>query len=214
MNVRLISISKPTVTGVETPEQLLAYCARVSSQANQMNHETGAKLLEYLIKNEEWSPLEMVSLTVEIETTRDIGRQILRHRSFSFQEFSQRYAAVDFSKMAPRELRLQDTKNRQNSIEESDKAARAAWLEDQSDVYNLAGQVYESALKRGVAKEVARALLPEGLTGTTMYVAGTLRSWYHYCHLRMKPETQKEHRVIATECWKIVTDNFPTLRDL
>lgn len=153
----------------------------------------------------------MVSLTMEIETTRDISRQILRHRSFSFQEFSQRYAAVDYTKWTKRELRLQDTKDRQSSIVSYDKDQITNWVEDQEDVYNMVSSVYESALRRGVAKEVARALLPEGLTPTVLYMAGTLRSWYHYCKLRMKQETQKEHREIAELCWKIILQQFPTL---
>lgn len=213
MSVRLIAISRPVVAGVDSPEQLLAYCARVSSQSNQLNHETGPKLIKRLIDYEEWSPLEMISLTMEIETTRDISRQMLRHRSFSFQEFSQRYAQVDFEHWIARDVRMQDTKDRQNSLESTDKAEQYQWYDDCADVYNLAGQVYDSAIRRGVAREVARALLPEGLTPTTLYMAGTLRSWFHYCHLRKKPATQKEHRLLAEECWKIVLENFPTLKN-
>jgi thymidylate synthase (FAD) len=156
----------------------------------------------------------MVSLTMEITTTRDISRQMLRHRSFSFQEFSQRYAEVDYSYWIARDLRLQDVKNRQSSVETDDKEAALAWYDDCANIYNLAGETYEDALRRGVAKEVARVLLPEGLTPTTLYMAGTLRSWYHYCHLRMKPETQKEHRLLAEQAWKLILEYFPTLKGL
>ena len=189
---------------------LIAYCARVSNPTNQYNTETSEKLIKYLIKNAHWSPLEMVSVCMEIETTRDIARQILRHRSFSFQEFSQRYAdpTKDLN-FEVREARLQDTKNRQNSIETDDEDLNAEWHWRQNELILLATRHYEWAIENGIAKEVARALLPEGLTMSRMYMNGTLRSWIHYCQLRSSNGTQKEHMDIAKECAKVIHKIFP-----
>ena len=212
-NVRLTSISQPVVEDMTTPEQLLAYYARVSSTANQLNHATGPKLIRSLIKRKEWSPLEMVHATMEIETTRDIGRQILRHRSFSFQEFSQRYAKVETDKVnIVREARLQDKKDRQNSIETDDVDLEKEWEEVQMSVSFHASEAYEWALDNGIAKEQARAVLPEGLTPTKMYMAGTLRSWYHYHDLRHMKGTQKEHRVVAEKSWDELVRFVPSLK--
>lgn len=211
MTVRLIAISKPLhVEEVQTPEQLLGYFARVSSQANQLNHDTAPKLINSLITRKEWSPLEMISATIEITTTRDIARQILRHRSFSFQEFSQRYAAVTEPPIY-REARLQDTKDRQNSIQVSDIALQRAWEEEQIAIYEAASASYDRALKIGIAKEVARVVLPEGMTPSRLYMAGTARSWFHYCQLRMDRKTQKEHRIIAEQCWAALSEHLPTI---
>lgn len=194
------------------PESFIAYCARVSNPANQDNPDS-EKLLKYLVKHKHWSPFEMVHLVMEIQTTRDIGRQILRHRSFSFQEFSQRYAAV--AEMSePREARLQDQKNRQNSIEIDDVHLLNDWDALQDDVKQMALQAYNWAIENGVAKEQARVVLPEGLTMSRMYMSGSLRSWIHYCELRMGNGTQKEHRLIATECWNIITEQFPSLKNV
>lgn len=210
--VNLIALSKPSaITDCHSAEQLVAYAARVSNPENQNNTKTASKLLKYLIRNEHWSPLEMVHITMEIKTTRDIARQILRHRSFSFQEFSQRYAvATEFEK---REARLQDAKNRQNSIETDDKDLAEWWSMEQTKAVNRAEMAYNDALKKGIAKEQARALLPEGLTGSTLYMAGSLRSWVHYCQLRMANGTQKEHMEIAAKCWDIVGVHFPSVID-
>jgi thymidylate synthase (FAD) len=216
-NVKLVGITKPVgfaITGdIQTPEDLIAYCARVSNPNNQHNTLTADKLLKYLVKHKHWSPFEMVSMTMEINTTRDIARQILRHRSFSFQEFSQRYASV--TEMAkPREARLQDTKNRQNSIETNDQAIIDQWNEMQEHQLHIAKLAYSWAIEHGIAKEVARSVLPEGLTMSRMYMSGTLRSWIHYCELRMANGTQKEHRELANECWNVVTQEFPSLKEL
>jgi thymidylate synthase (FAD) len=209
MNVNLIALSKPTAyTECYSAEQLVAYAARVSNPANQNNTKTAGKLVRYLIKENHWSPLEMVHMTVEIKTTRDISRQILRHRSFSFQEFSQRYAlAAEFE--YEREARLQDTKNRQNSIANDDVAFQEKFSMIQKKVLDTAMDAYDWALDNGIAKEQARALLPEGLTGTTLYMSGSLRSWIHYCELRMANGTQKEHMDIAKRCWDIIGQHFP-----
>lgn len=204
MSVKLVSVTKPLVEGITTPLELIAYCARVSNPTNQLNTETSEKLLKYLIKNKHWSPFEMVHLTMEIQTTRDIGRQILRHRSFSFQEFSQRYAEVTDDSFVEREVRLQDTKNRQNSLEIDDEDFKNIWMIHQGDLIARAKVYYEWALANGIAKEQARVVLPEGLTKSTMYMSGSLRSWMHYCQLRSGSETQKEHRLIAVECWKLI----------
>jgi thymidylate synthase (FAD) len=215
MKVKLIGITKPVNESAEMflPKDIISYCARVSNPANQNNHDTADRLLAYCVRNEHWSPFEMVNLTMEIETTRDIARQILRHRSFSFQEFSQRYAAVtDMS--PPRESRLQDKKNRQNSIEHSDEYLMHTWNTLQEKFIEDAKEVYEWAIKNGIAKEQARVVLPEGLTMSRMYMNGTLRSWIHYCQLRMGNGTQKEHREVATECWKIITEQFKFLNDI
>lgn len=212
--VRLIGVTKPTGTGINSAEELVAYAARVSNPNNQNNWTTASKLLKYLVKNKHWSPFEMVSLTMEIETTRDIARQILRHRSFSFQEFSQRYASVADLGFELRDARMQDTKNRQNSLETNDSDLKEAWWMRQSMVLEEARAAYQWALENGLAKEQARAVLPEGLTHSRLYMAGTLRSWIHYCELRMDPGTQKEHREVATKCFKIVLEQFPSLTEV
>jgi thymidylate synthase (FAD) len=219
MQVKLISSSKPSrqlvSDGLYDAQELIAYCARVSNPSNQMNMETADKLIKYLIKHKHWSPLEMVSVCLEIETTRDIARQILRHRSFAFQEFSQRYADptqdLDF---VIREARLQDTKNRQNSIElnkDSDEHRQIAyqWENLQRDLIQKTRDVYAWAVTKGIAKEQARAILPEGLTVSRLYMNGTLRSWVHYIELRSEGGTQKEHREIAVECAKVIAEIFP-----
>ena len=212
MTVRLVAISKPTIDECATAEELVAYCARVSNPANQNNHGTSAKLIRYLINNAHWSPLEMVHMTMEINSTRDIARQILRHRSFSFQEFSQRYAdptaALGF---VTREARLQDAKNRQNSTETDDADLESLWQSMQQMAIEDAQRQYTKAINMGIAKEQARALLPEGLTESRIYMAGSLRSWVHYCDLRRANGTQKEHREIADACWDIVIQQFPML---
>ena len=206
--VNLIALSKPSaITGSKTAADLIAYTARVSNPANQNNTETAPKLLRYLIKENHWSPLEMVHMTMEIKTTRDIARQILRHRSFSFQEFSQRYAVAPG--FESREARLQDTKNRQNSVETDDRDLNEWWSMQQKHVENTAELAYAAALEKGIAKEQARALLPEGLTQSTLYMAGSLRSWVHYCDLRRGNGTQKEHAEIADKCWEIIGVHFP-----
>ena len=209
-NVNLISLSKPTAySECFTAEQLVAYAARVSNPANQNNTKTAGKLIKFLIKENHWSPLEMVHLTIEIKTTRDIARQILRHRSFSFQEFSQRYAvSEDF---ITREVRLQDPKNRQNSIESDNDGLDIEWHKRQRKVIAASKEAYHWALDNGIAKEQARAVLPEGNTETTLYMAGSLRSWVHYCNLRRANGTQKEHMQIAQKCWEIVEQHFPEI---
>lgn len=215
MNVKLIGITKPVIESAEMflPKDIVSYCARVSNPSNQTNFETADKLLAYCINHDHWSIFEMVNVVMEIETTRDIARQILRHRSFSFQEFSQRYAAVtDMS--PPREARLQDQKNRQNSIEVDDKHLSETWNDMQGAFLEYAQETYDWAIKNGIAKEVARAVLPEGLTMSRMYMNGTLRSWIHYCQLRMGNGTQKEHREVAAECWKQITNEFKFLNDI
>ena len=211
MKVRLISYSQPVdMIGVDNAEDLVAYCARVSNPDNQMSTETSEKLLKYLIRENHWSPFEMVSVCMEVETTRDIARQILRHRSFSFQEFSQRYANPEDSLgWTNREARLQDTKNRQNSIETEDKNLQEDWLIKQDKVKLAAIQSYNWALEMGIAKEQARAVLPEGLVESRLYVNGTLRSWIHYIELREKNGTQKEHMEIARACADAITKIFP-----
>lgn len=211
-NVKLVSMTYPCLEEVETPEELIAYCARVSNPANQNNKETASKLLKYLVKNSHWSPLEMVDVTVEIQCARDIGRQILRHRSFSFQEFSQRYAEAQ--NFTWREARIQDVKNRQNSNKIEDKELKEYWERLQEDVLTTAKSAYTSALQAGIAKEVARVLLPEGMTMSTMYMKGSLRSWIHYCDLRMGNGTQLEHKLIAESCWKLIVAEFPSLVEI
>lgn len=213
MSVRLIAISRPMIDEVPGTAELLAFCARVSSTANQLSHETGGKLLRSLVTRKEWSPLEMVSLTIEIDTTRDIARQILRHRSFSFQEFSQRYAVVQ-GDFVPREARLQDAKDRQASTETDDPVLAEWWRSEQMLAANRSVLTYLDALARGIAKEVARAVLPEGMTASRLYMAGTLRSWIHYCALRCETKTQKEHRLIAEACRDILIEQFPDLADV
>ena len=208
--VNLVALSKPSATtGCSTANELIAYTARVSNPGNQNNHESAPRLIKYLIKHAHWSPLEMVHMTLEIKTTRDISRQIVRHRSFSFQEFSQRYAVSE--NFVEREARLQDDKNRQNSIEVSDNDLHHEWLHAQGRVRWMAQKEYEKALKMGIAKEQARTLLPEGLTETTLYMSGSLRSWIHYCQLRMANGTQKEHMDVAKGCWDIIKQHFPDI---
>ena len=217
MKVRLVSYSQPAddFTILEGVQDLIAYCARVSNPSNQLNTETNETLIKYLIKHQHWSPLEMVSATVEIETTRDIARQILRHRSFSFQEFSQRYAnPVDELEFVVREARLQDTKNRQNSIETDDAALQKEWEKHQEYVINAARTAYNWAVINGIAKEQARAVLPEGLTMSRLYMAGTLRSWIHYIELRSENGTQKEHIEIAKACAKVIGEIFPLAKSI
>jgi thymidylate synthase (FAD) len=198
--------------GIVNAQELVAYCARVSNPANQTNTDTSEKLIRYLIKHKHWSPLEMVSACLEIETTRDIARQILRHRSFSFQEFSQRYAVADLG-VEYKETRLQDTKNRQNSLEINDPALSSAWRLKQQRVVETVQEVYEWALRNGIAKEQARAVLPEGITTSRLYMQGTLRSWLHYIELRSGPETQKEHREIAQACAGALESIFPMITE-
>jgi thymidylate synthase (FAD) len=214
MNVKLISYSQPSdeiiAEGLEDVQDLIAFCARVSNPANQFNTETNEKLIRYLIKHAHWSPLEMVSACLEIETTRDIARQILRHRSFSFQEFSQRYADpthdLDF---VLREARLQDTKNRQNSIATDDSELQEWWTKKQQYLIEYVKQTYAEAIERGIAKEQARAILPEGNTVSRLYMNGTLRSWIHYCELRSANGTQLEHQLVAIEIAKVISTIFP-----
>jgi thymidylate synthase (FAD) len=210
MKVTLISYSKPVLEGLETPTDLVAYCARVSNPSNQMNAETAEKLIKYLIKHQHWSPLEMATMCLEIETTRDIARQILRHRSFSFQEFSQRYAdpTKDLS-FEFRDARLQDPVNRQNSVKTDDYMLMYEWHERQRQILELVKSNYAWAIKNNIAKEQARAILPEGLTLSRMYMSGTLRSWIHYIQLRSGNGTQLEHMNIAKECAKVIAEVFP-----
>ena len=224
-NVKLVGITNPQIRiPVEdaepgtfmllSPESFIAYVARVSNPANQNNVETSERLLKYLVKNKHWSPFEMVHVVMEINTTRDIARQILRHRSFSFQEFSQRYAAVT-EMSEPRETRYQDKKNRQNSIEipkDKDDEVPDMWESMQERLIDETMEVYEWAIRNGIAKEVARSVLPEGLTMSRMYMSGSLRSWIHYCELRMANGTQKEHRLIAEQCWNVIVEQFPSLK--
>jgi len=211
MKVQLISRSQSTDPD-QSLQDMVAYCARVSNPANQQNTETNEKLIRYLIKNHHWSPLEMVSVCLEIETTRDIARQILRHRSFSFQEFSQRYAVADLG-FETREARLQDTKNRQNSIVVDDPALHDEWKEMQQRLSEKAELTYKWALENGIAKEQARAVLPEGMTVSRMYMNGTLRSWVHYIQLRSGNGTQKEHREVAVACMEAIAPIFPMIRE-
>ena len=215
VRVRLINYSQDP-EGRNLLEQI-AYCARVSNPANQDNTETAEKLVRYLIKNQHWSPLEMVSICLEIETTRDIARQILRHRSFSFQEFSQRYAVADLD-YEFKECRLQDTKNRQNSVSlnGSDDQRRLAyqWENMQKNIQMITNDTYQWAIEHGIAKEQARAVLPEGITGSRMYMNGTLRSWVHYIQLRSANGTQKEHQRIALECADVIEPIFPMIKEL
>jgi len=218
MKVRLISYQQPdNIIGVDDAQELIAYCARVSNPGNQNNKETSEKLVKYLIKNRHWSPLEMVNACLEIETTRDIARQILRHRSFSFQEFSQRYAdpTKDLSYQT-RDARLQDPKNRQNSIElsEEDRRLNEDFRMKQMLVWRRAQDTYEWAIKNGIAKEQARAVLPEGMTVSRLYMNGTLRSWVHYIDLRSANGTQKEHQDIAIACAREIAKIFPIMTDI
>ena len=211
MKVKLVSYSKPVLEGLDTPTDLVAFCARVSNPSNQINSETAEKLIKYLIKHQHWSPLEMATMCLEIETTRDIARQILRHRSFSFQEFSQRYAdPTKDLEFVTREARLQDPKNRQNSISEGvDVMLQYEWHKRQEDLIAQVKIQYDWAIANGIAKEQARALLPEGLIMSRMYMSGSLRSWIHYIQLRSANGTQKEHMEIAKECAKVIAEVFP-----
>ena len=211
MSVKLIGVTAPCA-GHNSAEDMIVYMARVSNPSNQDMTRGDEKLIRYLIKNQHWSPFEMVNVVMEISTTRDIARQILRHRSFSFQEFSQRYAdpTKDLG-FDLREARLQDTKNRQNSIETGDSELKSEWIIKQMSVIAEAKQAYEWAIEKGIAKEQARAVLPEGNTQSRMYMNGSLRSWIHYCQLRMSNGTQKEHMEVATECWEIIRDKFPNV---
>ena len=223
MIAKLISYSKPSEFKVWDKgddeshknlvlscQDLVAFCARVSNPSNQSNKETAEKLLRYLIKHKHWSPFEMVSACIEIETTRDIARQLLRHRSFSFQEFSQRYAnPVEELEFVTREARMQDTKNRQNSVEIDDRAFQTDWEREQKRVIWMCEKVYKAAIKKGIAKEVARAVLPEGLTKSRLYMNGTIRSWIHFIELRSANGTQKECIEVAKACAKAVSNIFP-----
>jgi len=225
MNVRLLSFSQPTEEfssmGITDAQELIAYCARVSNPSNQLNTETSDKLIRYLVKHQHWSPLEMVSACIEITTTRDIARQILRHRSFSFQEFSQRYAdpTRDLS-FVLRDARKQDTKNRQNSIEldvhgnDADRFLAYQWERMQELVIKQSREAYAWAIEKGIAKEQARAVLPEGLIESRLYMNGTLRSWIHFIELRSANGTQKEHQEVAIACAKVIADIFPLANDL
>lgn len=218
MKVKLISYSKPSREmydeGLTDAQELIAFCARVSNPSNQFNTETSEKLIKYLIKHQHWSPLEMVSACLEVETTRDIARQILRHRSFSFQEFSQRYAdpTKDLS-FVLREARLQDEKNRQNSVELPKtihgQNIAEEWNARQKEILTLVNSTYQWAVNNGIAKEQARAVLPEGLTVSRMYMNGTVRSWIHFIQVRSGNGTQKEHMEIALECAKVIAEVFP-----
>ena len=222
MKVSLINYSQgpfENILGVDVPSKKtlldqIAYCARVSNPSNQNNTDTSEKLVRYLIKNQHWSPLEMVSVCLEIETTRDIARQILRHRSFSFQEFSQRYADptkdLDF---VTREARLQDTKNRQNSIEIEDEELQKHWNKIQQNVITESSMAYKWAIENGIAKEQARAVLPEGIMGSRLYMNGTMRSWVHYIQLRSANGTQKEHREVALACADAIEPIFPMIKE-
>jgi len=217
MSVNLVSYSQsyqqqqqPTTKSLQ---DAVAYCARVSNPTNQNNTETNERLLKYLIKHQHWSPFEMVSICLEINTTRDIARQILRHRSFSFQEFSQRYAQVN-EPFVTKEARLQDNTNRQNSITTDDVELQTLWIEKQTQLANQSQEIYTWALANGIAKEQARAVLPEGMTPSRLYMNGTLRSWIHYIQLRTGPETQKEHRAVALECAVAIAPIFPMIASL
>ena len=225
MHVRLLSYSQPTAEfsnmGIADAQELIAYCARVSNPSNQFNTETSEKLIKYLIKHQHWSPLEMVSACIEITTTRDIARQILRHRSFSFQEFSQRYAdpTKDLN-FVLRDARKQDLKNRQNSVEldphnnDEDRFLAYQWERMQELVIKQSREAYEWAILKGIAKEQARAVLPEGLIESRIYMNGTLRSWVHFIELRSAHGTQKEHQLVALECARVISEIFPMLGDL
>ena len=220
MKVRLISKSTSPETlefeGMKNAQDIVAYCARVSNPSNQINTETSERLIRYLVKHQHWSPLEMVNACLEIETTRDIAHQIVRHRSFAFQEFSQRYANPEEQgdMFEYSEARLQDTKNRQNSIETSDVELQAWWDAQQKFVTEISKKIYDEALEKGIAKEQARKVLPEGLTKTKLYMNGSLRSWIHYIELRSANGTQKEHMEIAHACAKVIAGIFPLMSEL
>tara|TARA_E500000178_G_scaffold355720_1_gene429422 strand:- start:2235 stop:2900 length:666 start_codon:yes stop_codon:yes gene_type:complete len=221
MSVKLVSYSKPAdeflEEGLENVQDLIAFCAKVSNPTAQINMETSERLIKYLIKHQHWSPLEMVNAVLEINTTRDIAHQIVRHRSFAFQEFSQRYAnPAEMGEMfVTREARLQDKTNRQNSVEiDSEEDIHFAWASKQQEVIDKAREVYDWAIEAGIAKEQARVVLPEGNTKTRLYMNGTLRSWVHYIELRGANGTQKEHMDIAKECAKIIAEIFPLIKTL
>ena len=218
MHTKLVAITQPLVEGITTPGEFIAYAARVSNPANQNSTLTSAKLLKYLVKNAHWSPFEMVSATFEINTTRDIARQILRHRSFSFQEFSQRYADPTQLGFEYSEARLQDTKNRQNSIATQDQDLKDWWHDAQADLIELATDIYAAAIENGLAKEVARKCLPEGLVNSRLYMSGNIRSWIHYCSpaqgVRSANGTQKEHMDVAHSAWPQLLEAVPELSDL
>jgi len=221
MTVKLVSYSKPTEEfekeGLVDLQELIAFCAKVSNPSAQINNETSERLIKYLIKHQHWSPLEMVNAVLEIETTRDIAHQIVRHRSFAFQEFSQRYAdpAEMGNQFVTREARLQDPKNRQNSVEiDSEEDIHHAWASVQQGVIDKAKEAYDWAIKAGIAKEQARVVLPEGCTKTRLYMNGTLRSWVHYIELRGANGTQKEHMDIAKACAKVIAEIFPLMKQL
>lgn len=217
MQVKLISHSTaPADTGLDNLQELIAFCAKVSNPNNQINKETSEKLIKYLIKHQHWSPLEMVSACLEIETTRDIAHQIVRHRSFAFQEFSQRYANPEEmgEQFVTRECRLQDTKNRQNSIDTDNDYLMERWEDEQLKVIMQAEKAYNWAIDNGIAKEQARVVLPEGCTKTRLYMNGTIRSWVHYIELRGANGTQKEHMEIAHACAKVIADIFPLAKEL
>lgn len=216
MKVRLIGYTKPIdgeFIGMDDVQDLIAYCARVSNPTNQLNQSTAPKLLAYLSKHAHWSPFEMANATMEIETTRDIARQMLRHRSFAFQEFSQRYAdpALMGKQFVMREARLQDTQNRQNSIENNDERLQMMWDSKQGEVIRAAEDAYKWAIENGIAKEQARAVLPEGNTISRLYMQGSIRSWIHYIELRAANGTQKEHMDIAVACAEAITKIFPAI---
>ncbi len=213
-SVKLVAVTKPVIDGLNTAEDFVAYAARVSNPSNQMNTETSGKLLKYLVKNQHWSPFEMAHAVMEINTTRDIARQILRHRSFSFQEFSQRYANVEDMGFQLREARLQDTKNRQNSLEVEDANLEAEWEYFQEELLEEVKEIYRWAIDNGIAKEQARAVLPEGLTNSRLYMSGSLRSWLHYCAIRTDKATQKEHRELADQALLILKKEFPSISEL
>lgn len=221
MKVKLVSYSKPTEEfekeGLVDLQELIAFCAKVSNPSAQINNETSERLIKYLIKHQHWSPLEMVNAVLEIETTRDIAHQIVRHRSFAFQEFSQRYAdpAEMGNQFVTREARLQDPKNRQNSVEiDSEEDIHHAWASVQQGVIDKAKEAYDWAIKAGIAKEQARVVLPEGCTKTRLYMNGTLRSWVHYIELRGANGTQKEHMDVAKACAKVISEIFPLMEQL
>lgn len=209
---KIIAVTNPLLEGINTAEDFISYTARVSNPSNQMNTETSEKLLKYCIRNKHWSIFEMINVVMQIDTTRDIARQILRHRSFSFQEFSQRYAdpTQDLG-FVTREARLQDTKNRQNSVEIDDPKLIMEWEARQQYLISIVKEQYQWAIENSIAKEQARAVLPEGLTVSRMYMNGTLRSWIHFCELRMGNGTQKEHREVATSAWNEITKYFKFL---
>jgi thymidylate synthase (FAD) len=213
--VKLIAYTQSKEIAGITSQDIMAYCARVSNPSNQDNHQTADKLLGYCAKHKHWSVFEICNVVLEINTTRDIARQILRHRSFHFQEFSQRYADPNELGFETREFRLQDTKNRQNSIEvDEDNEMTRSWKIKQDQLIHETKLAYKWAIENGIAKEQARAVLPEGLTMSRMYMNGTVRDWIHYCQLRMGPETQKEHRVVAQQCWDVLVKVYPFLETL